>query len=294
MGRRQRRSAAGPRRGAGAAGVGWCLGSAASPSSPWRWASALLLRQVLGVASVALTFLTAVLVSAVATACGRRCCACLASVLAYNFFFLPPLYTFTIADPENVVALFFFAVVAVIASNLTARVRAQAIAARQRGAHDGGAVPVQPQAGGRGEPGRPAVGDGAPDRADAEGACRHAAARGRRIAVRAGYPPEDALDEADLAAAKWCWEQNRAGGARVRHAAGREAAVHADAHRPRRGRRDRHRPRRAGPDPDARSAPAAGCAGRPGGAGDRAREPGARTWTARGWRPRPTGCARRC
>ena len=52
------------------------------------------------------------------------------SMLAYNFFFLPPLYTFTIADPENVVALFFFVVTAVIASNLTARVRAQAITAR--------------------------------------------------------------------------------------------------------------------------------------------------------------------
>ena len=59
--------------------------------------------------------------------------ACLfSSVLAYNFFFLPPLYTFTIADPENVAALFFFGVTAVIASNLTARVRAQAIVARQR------------------------------------------------------------------------------------------------------------------------------------------------------------------
>ena len=57
---------------------------------------------------------------------GRRCVACLVGVLAYNFFFLPPLYTFTIADPENVVALFFFAVVAVIASNLAARLRAQA------------------------------------------------------------------------------------------------------------------------------------------------------------------------
>ncbi len=42
------------------------------------------------------------------TACGRALFACLLSVLAYNFFFLPPLYTFTIADPENVVALFFF------------------------------------------------------------------------------------------------------------------------------------------------------------------------------------------
>ena len=26
------------------------------------------------------------------------------------------------------------------------------------------------------------------------------------------YPPEDMLDEADLAAAKWCWENNHAAG----------------------------------------------------------------------------------
>ena len=32
------------------------------------------------------------------------------------------------------------------------------------------------------------------------------------IAVKAGYPPEDTLDEADLAAAKWAWEKDRAAG----------------------------------------------------------------------------------
>ena len=32
------------------------------------------------------------------------------------------------------------------------------------------------------------------------------------IAVRAGYPPEDSLDDADLAAAKWAWENNRSAG----------------------------------------------------------------------------------
>ncbi len=35
---------------------------------------------------------------------------------------------------------------------------------------------------------------------------------GDSIAVRAGYPPEDELDEADLAAARWSWEHNRAAG----------------------------------------------------------------------------------
>jgi two-component system sensor histidine kinase KdpD len=32
------------------------------------------------------------------------------------------------------------------------------------------------------------------------------------LAVRAGYPPEDRLEEADLAAAKWAWEKNRSAG----------------------------------------------------------------------------------
>ena len=80
------------------------------------WASASSLQQYLGVVSISLVFLTAVLVTAVTYGLLPSLFACVVSVLAYNFFFLPPLYTFTIADPENVVALFFFLVVAVIAS----------------------------------------------------------------------------------------------------------------------------------------------------------------------------------
>ena len=104
------------------------------------------LQHLLAVQNISLVFLTAVLTSAIAYGLWPSLFACLVSVLAYNFFFLPPLYTFTIADPENVVALFFFAVVAVIASNLAARVRAQAVdgaAARQ---DHRGSLSVQPQA----------------------------------------------------------------------------------------------------------------------------------------------------
>ena len=63
----------------------------------------LLLQQILGIASIALVFLTAVLVIAIVYGLWPSLVASVASVLAYNFFFLPPLYTFTIADPENVV-----------------------------------------------------------------------------------------------------------------------------------------------------------------------------------------------
>ena len=44
----------------------------------------------------------------------------IAAMLTLNFFFLPPVGTFTIADPQNWIALFAFLVVSVIASNLSA------------------------------------------------------------------------------------------------------------------------------------------------------------------------------
>ena len=58
--------------------------------------------------------------------------ASVAASLCYNFFFLPPIYTFTIADPTNVAAFFFFIVMAVIVSNVAARVRTQAVMAMTR------------------------------------------------------------------------------------------------------------------------------------------------------------------
>jgi two-component system sensor histidine kinase KdpD len=48
------------------------------------------------------------------------------AVLAFNFFFLPPLGTFTIADPENWIALFAFLITAVTASRLSTQARRRA------------------------------------------------------------------------------------------------------------------------------------------------------------------------
>ena len=45
-------------------------------------------------------------------------------MLCLNFFFLPPVGTFTIADPQNWVALFAFLAVSLVASNLSAVARA--------------------------------------------------------------------------------------------------------------------------------------------------------------------------
>jgi two-component system, OmpR family, sensor histidine kinase KdpD len=55
-----------------------------------------------------------------------------AATVAFNFFFLPPIGTFTIADPQNWVALFAFLVTAIVASNLAERARREAEGAKQR------------------------------------------------------------------------------------------------------------------------------------------------------------------
>lgn len=54
------------------------------------------------------------------------------AMLAFNYFFLPPVGTFTIADPQNWVALFAFLVVAVVSSRFSSRVREEADVAAAR------------------------------------------------------------------------------------------------------------------------------------------------------------------
>lgn len=56
----------------------------------------------------------------------------LLATAAFNFFFLPPFGTFTIADPQNWIALFSFLVTAMVASNLAERARREAEHAKRR------------------------------------------------------------------------------------------------------------------------------------------------------------------
>ncbi|WP_114228929.1 MULTISPECIES: sensor histidine kinase [Sphingomonas] len=87
-----------------------------------------------GLTNVALVYLVPVLAAASWYGWKTGVFTGLCSALAYNFFFLPPRYTFTIQDPENVLTLVVFIGVAVVTSQLAARVRVEAdIAARSSG-----------------------------------------------------------------------------------------------------------------------------------------------------------------
>jgi len=164
----------------------------------------------LGIENVDLVFLTAVVGVAVRYGLWPSLFASAAASLCYNFFFLPPIYTFTIADPTNVAAFFFFIVMAVIVSNVAARVRTQAVTAIARARTTESLYAFS----------RKLAGAGTLD--DVLWATAYQTAlmlkvrvvlflpENDAIALKAGYPPEDTLDEADLAAARWAWQSNRA------------------------------------------------------------------------------------
>jgi two-component system, OmpR family, sensor histidine kinase KdpD len=82
--------------------------------------------------TVGFTFLLAILI--VSAAWGLRYATFVAvlATLAYNYFFLPPLLRFTIADPQNWVALFAFLFTAIVASQLSERARREALQSNQR------------------------------------------------------------------------------------------------------------------------------------------------------------------
>src|SRR5580704_6764324 len=89
----------------------------------------LIQRMFGGIETVDLVFLTAIVVIAVRYGLLPSVMASVAASLCYNFFFLPPIYTFTITDPVNVAAFALFTIVAVIVSHVAARSRSQTVTA---------------------------------------------------------------------------------------------------------------------------------------------------------------------
>lgn len=82
--------------------------------------------------TVALTFLLAILAVSAVWGMAVSVFMSVTAVLAFNYFFLPPVGTFTIADPQNWVALFAFLVTSIVGSQLSARIRKEAEESHQR------------------------------------------------------------------------------------------------------------------------------------------------------------------
>ena len=163
--------------------------------------------------NLSVVFLLAVLLTAIGFGIGPAIYASLLSFLVFNFFFIEPLYTLTVAEPYELLALVTFLIVAVISSTLAGHVRGQAkmSASRMRATRR------------LYEFTRRLSGLAAID-AVAEGAASEISASLARPAVvmlphnddlelTAAWPPEDALDAAAMTAARWAYTHNEPAGA---------------------------------------------------------------------------------
>src|SRR5262245_20321268 len=77
--------------------------------------------------TIALSYVVVILLIATAWGIAESTIASVAAMLCFNFFFLPPVGTLTIADPQNWVALLAFLATAIIASQLSGRARSRNI-----------------------------------------------------------------------------------------------------------------------------------------------------------------------
>jgi two-component system sensor histidine kinase KdpD len=171
-----------------------------------------LIHPWLGIENVDLVFLTAVVGVAVRFGLWPSLLASVAASLCYNFFFLPPVHAFTITDPTNVAAFFFFMAIAILVSHLAARVRSQAVTALGRVRTTESLYAFS----------RKLAGTATLDDVLWTTAYQTALMLRVRVVlllpeegiltVKSGYPPEDELDKADLAAANWAWGNDRPAG----------------------------------------------------------------------------------
>jgi two-component system sensor histidine kinase KdpD len=94
----------------------------------------LVYRRILHVnqTTVALTFLVMVQLAAFSWGLVYSICLSIGCTLLYNYFFLPPIGSFTIADPQNWIALLSFLASAVVISRISESERQQAVLTEAR------------------------------------------------------------------------------------------------------------------------------------------------------------------
>ncbi|MCK0209919.1 sensor histidine kinase KdpD [Starkeya koreensis] len=173
----------------------------------------LFLSRFVALPNVSMLYLLAVLLPALLYGVWPAIAASALSFLAYNFFFIDPVDTFTVARPHELLALLVFLIVAVLISALAGRAREQTRIAAQRmratrrlyefsrklsALADRGAVAEAAAVELHATLGRPSV-----ILLSDQGA----------LSIGAAWPPEDRLDTASMTAAAWAFDHGEPAGA---------------------------------------------------------------------------------
>lgn len=170
------------------------------------------LTEVLRLPNLSMVFLAAVLFCAVRFGVRAAVIASFLSFLAYNFFFIEPLYTFTVAEPHELFALLVFLAVAVLTGSLAGRLRDQREGVLRNAAVTQSLYDFSRKIAGAAS---------ADDVLWAATAHLHAtfgrqvvllAGEGEELALLAAWPPDAQLDVAEQGAARWARGKGEAAG----------------------------------------------------------------------------------
>ena len=167
---------------------------------------------ILALGNVALLYLLPVMVASSLYGLWPGLFAGIASSLAYNFFFLPPVGTFSVSNPENLVTLLVLLGVAFVTSQFASRARTQAdlagSSARQNAAIAG--FSRQLTAAGNEEELMQAICAEIARLFDVRTAFLLPTSAGPEL--RAAFPPENRLAIIELAAAQWTLDKGQPAG----------------------------------------------------------------------------------
>lgn len=163
--------------------------------------------------NLSLIFLMAVLFSAVTFGIWPAIYASVLSFLAYNFFFIEPIYTFTVTKPFELLALAVFVTTAFITSAMAGRLREQASIAAARTRATRRLYEFSRKISGLATVDNIAEGAAGELHASlARGAIILLSEQGELV-LRGCWPPEDTLDAATMTAARWAFTHDEPAGA---------------------------------------------------------------------------------
>ncbi|MEO6609740.1 MAG: sensor histidine kinase KdpD, partial [Aestuariivirga sp.] len=162
--------------------------------------------------NLSMIFLAAVLVCAVTSGTTSAVLAAALSFLAYNFFFIEPLYTLTIASPHELLALIIFLLVAVMTGGLAGRVREQSLASASRVKLVEGLFDLSRKLSTSSKLDDLLWIIATQAAATVKGETIVLLSEKDQISIKAGMPPEDHLETADWAAARWAFAHSEIAG----------------------------------------------------------------------------------
>ena len=162
--------------------------------------------------NLSMVFLLAVLLCALWQGLSSAIAAAVLSFLGYNFFFIDPRFSFTVAEPHELFALVIFLVVAVVTGGLAGRLREQAMATASRANATQSLFDFS-----RKLSAAPKLDDvlwllASQAALVVKGKSIVLMSDGRDLAIQTAWPPEDDLPTADWAAARWAFKEKQPAG----------------------------------------------------------------------------------